>query len=113
MRKRFRVLILAAVVVAVVVPLAVALSVETSDAVVQSGVPGEATVVAMTTSAGGGTLVRTTAVPLFAGLPDGARLLLLGAFLFALAAGIKRASYGPTRPLISAPEAYNRDTSVR
>ena len=113
MRKRFRVLILAALVIAVVVPLAVALSFEPAQSTVPVAVPADATVVAMATNTSTSALARPSVTPLFSGLPDGARLLLLGAILFALAAGVKRANYGQSRSLVSAPQAYNRNDSAR
>jgi hypothetical protein len=112
MRKRFRVVILAAIVVAIVVPLALALTIEPTHQAPMPP-PVTSTVVAMTTTTGTTGLLRQTAPEAYAGLPDGAKLFLMGTVLFALAAGVKRAVYTHSRPPASSSRAYNRDNSAR
>jgi hypothetical protein len=107
MRKRYRVLILAAVVAAVVVPVGLALSLESALAPV-SPVPGP--VVAIGAAPGLGNPGRE---PAFPGVPDSAKLFFTGAVLCGLAAGVRRALDVYSRSLIAAPQAYNRDVSAR
>lgn len=87
MRKRYRVLLLAAIVAAVVVPVGFALSLETQPA---AGHPPM--IVATASAAATPALVRTE--PAFADVPvpDGAKLFAVGTMLFGLAAAVRRAA---------------------
>ncbi len=90
MRKRYRVLLLAALVAALVVPVGFALSVESPAARVQR---------VATTTANASTIVASAAVtsprsPIASTsdpVPDAAKLLLVGTMLFGLAAFVRRA----------------------
>lgn len=90
MRKRFRVLILAAIVAAVVVPVGFALSLD-SGPVVTNLTPSPASIVASSSAApvvvnpGGG-------MPLMPDIPDGAKLFAVGTMLFGLAAAVRKAA---------------------
>jgi hypothetical protein len=91
MRKRFRVLVLAAIIAAVVVPVGFALSRE-SDAVAVTPHMQGAAVVASAIAAPV-VVARDRSVPtsLPPSLPDGAKLLFVGTVLFGLAAAMRRA----------------------
>ena len=108
MRKRYRVLVLAAIVAAVVVPVGFALSLESSQAarvssttVARTGVatPAVASTAASTSAAAvaspvviGGTTTDKNASPMIHPLTDAAKLLLVGTMLFGLAAAVRKAS---------------------
>ncbi len=89
MRKRYRVLLLAAIVAAVVVPVGFALSLEAPPAMAHAQAP---VIVATATTAAAPVLVRTA--PAFAdvSVPDGAKLFVVGTMLFGLAAAVRRAA---------------------
>jgi hypothetical protein len=105
MRKRYRVLLLAAVVAAFVVPVGFALSLESSSPSARlrhlpvSSVTGIGSVDAATTASAAVTssvLVSTAAVDAPAAVvgrsvPDAAKLLLVGTMLFGLAAAVRKA----------------------
>ncbi len=90
MRKRFRVLLLAAIVAAVVVPVGFALSLENGPAVTRS-----TTIVATSTGVAAPALIPMGS-PAFAQhlapVSDGARLVVVGTLLFGLAAMVRRAA---------------------
>jgi hypothetical protein len=98
MRKRFRVLILAAIAAAVVVRVGFALSLQ-SGPLHAPGVPPSAVIMVSTVS----TVSTSASAPAFLGasvhtrgpqspqVPDGATLLVLGALLIGLAAAVRRA----------------------
>ena len=93
MRKRFRVLILAAIIAAVVVPVGFALSREADSARMTPQLKG-ATVVASSITAAP-VVVHTDNSPAFAdlpSLPDGAKLLFVGTALFGVAAAMRRSA---------------------
>jgi len=79
MRKRYRVLILAALVAALVVPVGFALSLE----------PPRPSTHPSTTSA---TVSPVSALALLQPVPDAAKLLMVGTMLFGLAAFVRRAN---------------------
>jgi hypothetical protein len=89
MRKRFRVLVLAAIIAAVGVPLGFALSREADAVAVTPHVQGAA-VVASTIAATPNVMARdrSASTP---SLPDGAKLLFVGTVLFGVAAAMRRA----------------------
>jgi hypothetical protein len=95
MRKRYRVLWLAAIVAAVIVPFGFALSLEPA-AIVRTEAP--ASIVAVSSAAPVVLDIRHHAPPLSATLPfktgisDSARLFLLGTVLIGLAIAVRRAS---------------------
>ena len=89
MRKRFRVLILAAIVAAVVVPVGFALSLE-SDAATTRVTRGE---IVASTSANLPVIMTAetvTSTPFLPAVPDGAKLFVVGTVLFGLAAAVRR-----------------------
>jgi len=92
MRKRYRVLLLAAIVAAVIVPLGFALSLESTPLAARTR---SAEVVTTSTTA---TMLPlpTREAPGFAEffkpVPDGAKLFFVGTVLFGLAAALKRAA---------------------
>jgi hypothetical protein len=97
MRKRFRVLILAAIAAAVVVRIGFALSLQ-SGPLHAPGVPSAvimvSTVSTVSTSASAPAFLGAsvhTRVPQSPQVPDGATLLVLGALLIGLAAAVRRA----------------------
>jgi hypothetical protein len=95
MRKRFRVLILAAIAAAVVVRVGFALSLQ-SGPLHAPGVPPSAVIMISTvsTSASAPALLGAsvyTRVPQSPQVPDGATLLVLGTLLIGLAAAVRRA----------------------
>jgi hypothetical protein len=97
MRKRFRVLILAAIAAAVVVRVGFALSLQ-SGPLHAPGVPSAvimvSTVSTVSTSASAPALLGAgvhTRVPQSPQVPDGATLLVLGILLIGLAAAVRRA----------------------
>ena len=83
MRKRYRVLLLAAIVAAVGVPVGFALSLEAQPSV-------SATVIAMSTPAPAA--VRTAPAVADINVPDGVQLFAVGTALFGLAAAVRRAA---------------------
>jgi len=101
MRKRYRVLFLAALVAALVVPVGYALSVETTtpagpQARYAAVVPAAATVVPAAAAIAVATpiAIRTGApasTPLSYEVPDAAKLLGIGTVLFGLAAAVRKA----------------------
>jgi hypothetical protein len=99
MRKRFRVLIVAAIAAAVVVRVGFALSLQ-SGPLHAPGVPPSAammvsTVSTVSTSASAPVLLGGsvyTRVPRSPQVPDGATLLVLGTLLIGLAAAVRRAA---------------------
>jgi len=92
MRKRLRILVLAAIIAAIGVPLGFALSRE-SDAALTPHMQGTAVVATAIASTpvvvGGSDTVAATTIP---SLPDGAKLLFVGTVLFGLAAAMRRAA---------------------
>jgi hypothetical protein len=93
MRKRFRVLLLAAIIAAVIVPVGFALSREADSATVTSHMQG-ATVVASNITAVPVVVTGDAARPVafMPSMPDGAKLLFVGTVLFGLAAAMRRAA---------------------
>jgi hypothetical protein len=95
MRKRYRVLLLAALVAALIVPVGFALSLESATCAVgaHSAVAGRGSalvttaVFALSTSA----LALIGPIPVGRSLPEYAALFLLGALLFGLAAIVRKA----------------------
>jgi len=89
MRKRFRVLVLAAILAAIGVPLGFALSREADAVAVTPHMQGAA-VVASTIAASPRVMARdrSTSMP---SLPDGAKLLFVGTVLVGVAAAMRRA----------------------
>jgi hypothetical protein len=115
MRKRFRVLILAAVAAAVAVPVGLALTLKSPadhgsplPTAVVPAIPSA--VVAATVTSAFGHSEGNRQLP---GVPDSAKLFGMGAVLLGLAAGVKRTFPGHSHGMIAAPEAYNRDESAR
>jgi hypothetical protein len=95
MRKRYRVLILAAFVAALVVPLGFALSLESSSAAVQDTPAVAADVVASSSVAmTAPVLIRdhSAAPPFMPQLSDSAKLFFVGSALFGLAAAVRRSA---------------------
>jgi hypothetical protein len=90
MRKKARILILAAIVAAVVVPVGFALSLESNERAVSAAhavtpiANAAATVPVVVVSA------TNLAVPAMPDVPEGAKLLVVGGALFGLAAAVKR-----------------------
>jgi hypothetical protein len=95
MRKRYRVLWLAAIVAAIIVPFGFALSLEPAS-IVRTETP--ASIVAVSSAAPVALDIRRQAPPFSAtlpfktGVPDSARLFLLGTVLIGLAIAVRRAS---------------------
>lgn len=89
MRKRYRVLLLAAIVAAVVVPVGFALSLETQPASLHVHAP---VIVATASTAAAPALVRTEPGLADVSVPDGAKLFVVGTMLFGLAAAVRRAA---------------------
>lgn len=89
MRKRYRVLLLAAIVAAVVVPVGFALSLETPPALARTHAP---VIVATASTAAAPALVRTAPAFVEVSVPDGAKLFVVGTMLFGLAAAVRRAA---------------------
>lgn len=89
MRKRYRVLLLAAIVAAVIVPVGFALSLEAEPPIAPMHAP---MIIATASTAAAPALVRTE--PAFAdvSVPDGAKLFVVGTMLFGLAAAVRRAA---------------------
>lgn len=114
MRKRFRVVILAAVVAAAAVPMGLALTVDSrvkkASAFVPAGIPAITSAVVTVQGVSFGHSGVASPLPV---LPDSLKLFGMGAVLFGLAAGVKRAVTAHSRSLIPASEAYNRDVSAR
>ena len=92
MRKRFRVLVLAAIIAAVGVPVGFALSREADAVAVTPHMQGAA-VVASTIAASPNVMARDRSASMrsLPSLPDGAKLLFVGTVLFGLAAAMRRA----------------------
>jgi hypothetical protein len=91
MRKRYRVLILAAFVAALAVPLGFALSLESSS-VIAPRVSEAVVVAASAKSSSSYTVEPTRRRSFIPPLSDGARLLFVGSALFGLAAAIRKAN---------------------
>jgi hypothetical protein len=92
MRKRFRVLLLAAIVAAAAVPFGFALSVQSVQGTTQSG-SGLLTTTSVANTVGA--LVRpgdSSSVPFLRPIPDSAALLFVGAVLFGVAAVVRKAN---------------------
>jgi hypothetical protein len=90
MRKRFRVLLLAAIVAAAAVPFGFALSVQTVPSTTHSS-PGALTTTSVANTAGA--LVRTgdsSSVSFLPPMPDSAALFFVGAVLFGVAAAVRK-----------------------
>lgn len=103
MRKRYRVLILAAIVVALAVPMGRAFSLKPGT-VPPSATPAMALAVAPSSVVAVATVPwvrRSGGLPLFPGVPDSTKLFCMGAVLFGLAAAAKRALFGPPRTLLA------------
>jgi hypothetical protein len=93
MRKRFRILVLAALLAAIGVPVGFALSRETDSVPVAPHIQGAAIVastIATTAVVVGSD--NTVSVPFMPSLPDGAKLFFVGTVLFGLAAAMRRAA---------------------
>jgi hypothetical protein len=92
MRKRFRVLVLAAIVAAIGVPVGFALSREADSVAVTPHVPGAA-VVASTLAVAPNVMGRHRSASMLSlpALPNGAKLLFVGTVLFGVAAAVRRA----------------------
>ena len=89
-RKRYRILILAALVAAVIVPLGFALSVDSTPAVGASAA-GNVGIVAASAKTYALTLPQAEQPrTFFPQLPDGIKLLFVGSALFGLAGAIRR-----------------------
>ena len=91
MRKKVRILILAAVVAAVVVPVGFALSLETGSESIAAA-PGVVPISQMTTRTGPIVATTTAAVMALPHVPDGAKFLAIGSVLFGLAAAMRRSN---------------------
>jgi hypothetical protein len=92
MRKRYRVLFLAALVAALVVPLGFALSLESTPAVVA---PHTAEIAVLSVSAKTDTpllVAERNSRSLLPPIPDGAKLFVIGSALFGIAAAMRRAA---------------------
>ena len=89
MRKRLRILILAAIVAAVVVPVGFALSLESGVRAV-SAVRGVAPVAQVTRTRSPLVATTSAAVMSIPEVPEGAKLLAIGTALFGLAAAMRR-----------------------
>jgi hypothetical protein len=91
MRKRYRILVLAALVAAIVVPLGFALSVDSKPDVVSAPKAGNVGIVAASAKTYALTLPPAvqpnTSLPQ---MPDGLKLLFVGSALFGLASAIRR-----------------------
>jgi hypothetical protein len=87
MRKRFRVLLLAAIVAAFIVPVGFALSLDPSPRTHSGVAAATAGVVPVMFVAG-----HSSFDALFEPLPDAAKLLLVGTTLFGLAAALRKAN---------------------
>ena len=94
MRKRYRILILAAIVAALAVPLGFALSLESTATAVVAPQVAEIAVVSASTKNAAPLLVGETARSrsVLPPLPDGAKLFVVGSALFGLAAAMRRAA---------------------
>ena len=92
MRKRFRVLALAAIIAAIGVPVGFALSREADAVAVTPHMQGAA-VVASTIAAAPNMMARdrSASIPSLPSLPDGAKLLFVGTVLVGVAAAMRRA----------------------
>jgi len=92
MRKRFRVLVLAAIIAAVGVPVGFALSREADPVGVTPHMPGAA-VVASTIPVAPSAMARDRSASTYSlpSLPDGAKLLFVGTVLLGVAAAMRRA----------------------
>lgn len=91
LRKRHRILVLAALVAAIVVPLGFALTLESTSDVVAAPTGGNVGIVAA--SAKTYALALPAAAPpsrVFPQVPDGLKLLFVGSALFGLAGAIRR-----------------------
>jgi hypothetical protein len=85
MRKRYRIILLAALVAALVVPVGFALSLESTDSS-PAAHPSYATVATQT-------VATVPAAPTFSySIPDEAKLFLVGTILFGLASAVRRAT---------------------
>jgi hypothetical protein len=88
MRKRFRVLILAAIIAAVVVPVGFALSREAD--VMPTRHPNGVALAASTIATPAVVIPIATDTASFPAVPEGAKLILVGTVLFGLAAAMRR-----------------------
>jgi hypothetical protein len=86
MRKRVRVVVLAAIVAAVVVPVGFALSLDSRPSLAGAA---PSSVVA---SSGAAPLVVDSAPSFLSDVPDAAKLLVVGTMLFGLAAAVRKAA---------------------
>lgn len=94
MRKRYRVLLLAAIVAALVVPVGFALSLESTASALRT--PRAAAVTTAPAAVASSIILKPvqlepTTTPLVRQMPDSAKLLLVGTALFGLAAAVRRA----------------------
>jgi hypothetical protein len=89
MRKRFRILVLAAVVAAVVVPVGFALSLDSG--LVAPELPPTTAIVASSSAAPLIVTSRATGIPLLGNVPDGAKLFAVGVLLIGIAAAVRKA----------------------
>ncbi len=87
MRKRFRVLLLAAIVAAVVVPVGFALSLENEPAVTRTTIVATGVAAPALVPTGSSAFAQHLAP-----VSDGARLMVVGTLLFGLAAMVRRAA---------------------
>jgi hypothetical protein len=94
MRKRYRVLLLAAIVAAFIVPVGFALSLESEAGTAYAHAPAvTATAPTATVATSAPVLMRTSGsafAPVLPALPEGARLFFVGTALFGLAALMRR-----------------------
>jgi hypothetical protein len=91
MRKKVRILILAAIVAAVVVPVGFALSLETGNEA-SAEIHGVVPVSQVTATSRPIVATTSAAVMALPHVPDGAKLLATGSVLFGLAAAMRRSS---------------------
>jgi hypothetical protein len=90
-RKRYRILVLAALVAAVAVPLGFGLSLDSTPAIVAAPPAGNVGIVAASAKTYALTLPQATKPrTFFPELPDGIKLLFVGSALFGLAGAIRR-----------------------
>jgi hypothetical protein len=94
MRKRVRVLILAAIIAAVIVPVGFALSRDTEPMAVASNMHGAPPIVASTIATPRVAIATERSTPGFQmpSVPDGAKLFFVGTVLFGLAAAVRRSA---------------------
>jgi hypothetical protein len=90
LRKRYRILVLAALVAAVIVPLGFALSLDSKSRVAAAPSAGNVGIVAASAKTYALTLPAAAPTTSFPHVPDGLKLLFVGSALFGLAGAIRR-----------------------